>query len=145
MRLDGWEKEFNAFIESRVNAPFVWGVHDCCLFANDSVFTLTGLDCAVFFRGRYDDAESAYKRMKEYSGGSVPECMEKFAEVYGFEEIGINYAGRGDVALCHVETHIGGILPTLGVVDGSGKILIAGRKGLNSFKKSTGERFWKIG
>ncbi len=145
MRLDGWEKEFNAFIESRMHTAFEWGVHDCCLFANDSVLTITGVDCAEFFRGKYSDADSAYKRMKEYSGGSVPECMEKFAEEYGFEEVGINYVGRGDVALCHVQTHIGGILPTLGVLDGSGKILIAGRKGLNSFKKSSGERFWKIG
>jgi hypothetical protein len=145
MRIDGWEKEFNAFIESRMHTPFEWGVHDCCLFPIDGVRLITGIDCAEFFRGKYDNQESAYKRMKEYCGGSVSETMEKVAKEYGFKEVDINFAGRGDVALCYVQTHIGGILPTLGVVDGSGKILIAGRKRLNSFKKSSGERFWKIG
>jgi len=143
-RLDGWEKDFNQFIADRMHFELVWGEHDCCMFVADSIKSITGTECAEYFRGKYSTQAGAYKKIKAYSGGGVAEMMDKIAEEYSLNEVGINYAGRGDVALCVVDTHIGDNVEVLGVLTGDGRIMIAGRDGLVANKKSVGVKFWKI-
>ncbi len=143
-RLDGWEKDFNQFIADRMHCELVWGKHDCCMFVADSIKSITGVECAVYFRGKYSTQAGAYKKIKSYAGGGVAEMMAKIAEEYSLNEIGINYAGRGDVALCVVDTHIGDNVEVLGVLTGDGRIMIAGRDGLVANKKSVGVKFWRI-
>lgn len=144
MRLDGWERRFNDLIDERMNCKLVWGEHDCCMFVADSVKAITGNECAGFSRGKYSNKIGAYRKLKEYAGGGISEMMNKIAEEYSLNEVGVNYAGRGDVALCVVDTHIGDDVEVLGVLTGDGRIMIAGRDGLVANKKSVGVKFWKI-
>ena len=53
-RADNWRTLLADFIESRRERPFVWGQHDCCLFAADWVALATGQDPAETHRGKYD-------------------------------------------------------------------------------------------
>lgn len=41
-----WRLHFDAFLASRLRAPFVWGVNDCAIFAADAVLAMTGQDPA---------------------------------------------------------------------------------------------------
>ena len=63
-----WRGRLDAFIAERMNTPFAWGVHDCCLFAADAVFVMTGDDPAAGLRGTYSDAASA-ARVLAANGG----------------------------------------------------------------------------
>lgn len=68
MRCKGWELVLIRFVESRHNTPFVWGQHDCCLFAADAVQAITGIDHAEPFRGKYSTAAGAARMLAQYHG-----------------------------------------------------------------------------
>jgi len=74
-RMQGWESKLDKFVESRHNARFEWGKHDCCLFACDAVKEITGEDPAYAFRGKYKDGVGAYELIKEYGGGGLEETL----------------------------------------------------------------------
>lgn len=50
-RAPDWRARLAALVEQRRAAPFVWGAHDCCLWASDAVLAMTGLDVAAPLRG----------------------------------------------------------------------------------------------
>ena len=61
-RLDDWQ----TLLADELSKPrsFSWGKNDCCLFAGDIVQTITGIDPAATFRGKYDTALGAIKEIK---------------------------------------------------------------------------------
>lgn len=59
---------FEALVRDRMNAPFKWGEHDCCLFAADAVLAMTGRDPAAAERGTYDSAAGALQLLAELGG-----------------------------------------------------------------------------
>jgi len=48
---DQWFAALDAYVLERSQAPFAWGVQDCCTFAADWVKTATGIDPMADFRG----------------------------------------------------------------------------------------------
>ena len=76
-RVDNWRTLLADFIESRRERPFVWGQHDCCLFAADWIALATGHDPAEWARGKYDSALSAHRLAAPYGGvgGLVSHCL----------------------------------------------------------------------
>lgn len=67
-RLNNWQSRFATLVSDRRNAPFVWGSHDCCLWAADAVQSITGRDFAKPFRGTYDSALTALQVLDEHGG-----------------------------------------------------------------------------
>ena len=103
MRYTGWEKILSGFVASRQGVPFVWGQHDCCLFAADAVQAMTGIDYAAPFRGRYGTATGAARMLAPYGGivGYVNSVLPS---------VSVAMAGRGDAVLIETETG-----PALGI------------------------------
>lgn len=58
-RLPDWQTRLAALVAQRMRHPFIWGVHDCCLFAADAVLACTGQDLAADLRGTYSTQAQA--------------------------------------------------------------------------------------
>lgn len=72
--------DFLSAAEARAYAPGVW---DCCLFPADWVLSLTGVDGAAPWRGRYD-SERGLARILIREGGIVG-VMQRGADLVGLE------------------------------------------------------------
>ena len=92
-RVPDWPLRLNAAIEAARNRPFVWGEHDCCLWAAYCVRLLTGVDHAAVWRGYYTDARGGLKLLAK-SGG-----VEALATAALGAPIAAKQAQRGDVVL----------------------------------------------
>jgi hypothetical protein len=103
-RLRDWQERLEALIASRIDAPFAWGVNDCCLFAADAVFAMTGHDPAADARGTYSDERSAMRVLRDMGG------LEGIASTRaGGEEISPMRARVGDVVLGKLDRECLGI------------------------------------
>lgn len=68
MRHQDWPQKLTQIIAEAERKPFVWGEHDCCLFAAAVVQELTGVDRAIGLRGTYDTAAKAKRVLKKRGG-----------------------------------------------------------------------------
>lgn len=58
----------NDFIGAQRDIPFQWGRQDCCLFAANWVWHVTGVDPAAAWRGMYEDEDGARAIWGAYGG-----------------------------------------------------------------------------
>jgi len=93
LRKETWPTDLAVFIESRMNAPFVWGIHDCTLFAADSALAITGVDPAESFRGTYNSQTGAARIIVEHGS------FRNLVNTYMGDEINPKMAQRGDWVL----------------------------------------------
>lgn len=140
MRAYDWQSKLAQVIKDYRNQAFQWGKKDCCLFVCDSIKALVGRDPAETFRGRYDTMEKAAELVREFCGGGVEELAEKMAERFGFVDIKVSFAQRGDVGL-FVDKKMG---PTLGVCIGSHFMFLLEEGGLVSIPNRMIVRAWRI-
>lgn len=112
MRFQNWPVLLAEFIESRREAAFQWGERDCCLFAADAVFAITGQDFGADYRGQYDSALGAHRIIND--AGGVPALVP-------FEEVDPGFAQRGDVVMLDQDgrdvlgVHLGSTIAAQGV------------------------------
>lgn len=133
MRLQNWQIHFEKFIADNRKAPFVWGKHDCCLFAANSVLAITGIDYAKDFRNSYDSAISAAKLIAEFGG------LDGVAsKLLNAQPVPVGYADVGDVLLASQEGR-----GLLAVCNGS-TMLAPGLDGLITLETYTALKTWKI-
>ena len=102
MRVNNWSGELYAFLDRASEEPFVWGSHDCCLFAVDAVRAVTGEDPARWFRGRYTTSSGAVRTLRRYLSNPPSERERLLEEVLvkvfsGFPQISEGFASRGDL------------------------------------------------
>ena len=147
MRIQNWESTLEAFIQSRLGTPFIWGENDCCLFACDAVALITGIDPAKTWRGKYNNRESALHLAQVRNCNSVYDIAKSMADEYGFQEQSPKMVTRGDI-ICHRSLNPQGLGQTLAVV-GSGVVYGPGDSGLITTKLDTIWNFthtkaWKI-
>lgn len=129
MRYQNWEGRLNDFFLSRIKYPFTWGQNDCALFSADAVLAMTGIDHAAQWRGKYDDAASATKIMKD--------GLESLVTL---PQVNINQAHRGDVVLINHRERL-----SLGVIDLSGmRAASAGELGLLFLPISSIMKAWSV-
>lgn len=132
-RLWDWPRRLASAIEASRAKPFVWGEHDCALFAAGVVHELTGQDFAAEFRGRYDSHAGAVALLGARGGLEVvvtaalgaPRALPRLAQ-------------RGDVVM--VDTDLG---PALGVCAG-GYAACAGPEGLQFVPMERWQRAWEV-
>ena len=139
-RLDDWPSRLAACIEAARCRPFVWGEHDCCLFACDCVAAMTGVDPAARFRGGYGDAAGARQALRRYGGGGLLETVARLARGHGCPELPPLSAGRGDLVLLPGR---GAGPDGLGVCVGA-RALVATPGGLRAVPARHWRRAWKI-
>lgn len=132
MRLQGWDVALAGIIKDRRDTPFVWGQHDCCLFAADCALAITGIDFAADFRGRYDSSAGAARLIAERGG-----FAQMITGLLG-DEIPLNFASRGDVVMID---HNG--RPALAVCMGA-YLVAAGHDGLVRVSTADGVAAWRV-
>ena len=117
-RFEDWPARLVPLISDRLTAPFCWGTHDCALFACDAVLAMTGTDLAADFRGRYDSAIGAARRLRELGFRDLQDVATAFAAKHGIAQIASpRFAQRGDVGLILDES---GALGALAICSGDG-------------------------
>lgn len=67
-RLVDWEFRLDALVRQAHREPFAWGRRDCCLWAADATWALTGMDPAADVRGTYDDERGALRVLQRLGG-----------------------------------------------------------------------------
>ncbi len=93
MRHPQWTTRLPETLKNTINRPFVWGEHDCCLFASDCVIAVCNFDPCERIRGRYKTKTGAFRVLqKEF--GTLDGAVSRF-----FDEIPTNEAGRGDIVM----------------------------------------------
>lgn len=118
MKHPDWQIRLINVIKAAEERPFLWGKHDCCLFAADCAQAMCGEDFAASLRGTYDTANGA-KRVLLTSGGSLEKVIARH-----LDEVPVKLAQRGDIAVV-----MSGGNRCAGVVFG-GAVLVPGECGL---------------
>ena len=142
-RKHSWPEDLHAFIESRVGAPFAWGMNDCCLFSADAIQSMTVVDVAAEFRGKYTDEASAMAIIKTVTGGAtVEDAANHAATKYGLQALpSVLFAQRGDLLL-YSDPQTG---LSLGIVYHNGKDgLFVGAKGLHRLPIKKCAKAWRV-
>ncbi|WP_251854232.1 DUF6950 family protein [Enterobacter asburiae] len=93
MKHPDWHNRLIAVIRAAEKRPFLWGEHDCCLFAADCAEAMTGDNFADGWRGTYDSETGAKKALLR-GGGSLEKVLAKY-----LAEVPVKMAQRGDIAV----------------------------------------------
>ena len=93
MKHPDWHNRLIAVIRAAEKRPFLWGEHDCCLFAADCAEAMTGDNFADGWRGTYDSVTGAKKALLR-GGGSLEKVLAKY-----LDEVPVKMAQRGDIAV----------------------------------------------
>lgn len=93
MKHPDWHNRLIAVIMAAEKRPFLWGEHDCCLFAADCAEAMTGENFADGWRGTYDSETGAKKALLR-GGGSLEKVLAKY-----LDEVPVKMAQRGDIAV----------------------------------------------
>lgn len=93
MKHPDWHNRLIGVIRAAEKRPFLWGEHDCCLFAADCAEAMTGDNFANGWRGTYDSETGAKKALLR-GGGSLENVLAKY-----LDEVPVKMAQRGDIAV----------------------------------------------
>lgn len=99
MRIEGWERRLNDYLEKVRNELFNWGTCDCLIFASDVAVICTGIDPMnkknntdpETIRGLYQTKKEAVELIRKFRK-STPDIMDVH-----FVRKHVNFAGRGDI------------------------------------------------
>lgn len=93
MKHPDWHNRLITVIRAAEKRPFLWGVHDCCLFAADCAEAMSGVNYAADWRGTYDSETGAKKALLR-GGGSLEKVLAN-----NLDEVPVKLAQRGDIAV----------------------------------------------
>ena len=146
-----WQTRFDAWLGDAARAGFKWGENDCCMSAANAVLACTGTDLAEPWRGRYETAAGAVKRLRA-AGMNPRRLIENMAAGiaadFSLAEIPPTYAQALDVAFLPMES-TGGLDGVLSVCDGQTFIVFTPEDGLTRLSflyaaRLPGARAWRI-
>lgn len=72
---DNWQSRLSQLIETRRDAPFVWGTHDCTLWAFAALEAVYGVDLGEPYRGRYTTPQGAVRVLKRIAKAENPAAL----------------------------------------------------------------------
>lgn len=101
MRIEGWEKSLDIYIQETSKKVFEWGKCDCLLFVSDACVITCGVDPMSkkiptdpkTIRGMYHDKETATELIKKYR-----KTKQAIMDLH-FQRVNVGFAQRGDVVL----------------------------------------------
>lgn len=109
VRTQTWRAALADHIDRCRAAPFVWGKHDCALFAAGAVKAMTGTDLARGLRGKYRSAGSAAVLIKKHGFGSLGDLVAS-----RLPEVAPAFAMRGDLAIIRDDDGLAALAVVLG-------------------------------
>ncbi|MCF6304406.1 MAG: hypothetical protein L3J33_03435 [Rhodobacteraceae bacterium] len=121
----------SAVIDAAVGCSFVWGEHDCTLFAARCADAVWGGDIESKHRGKYKTLRGANGRISRHGG------LIAGLEGEGFVEISPAFAQRGDIAIVRQDGR-----DALGVVF-NGKIAATSLQGLVFVPVNKAQGVWR--
>jgi hypothetical protein len=68
MRHPDWPERLAAVVSTHRHDPFVWGTHDCAMWAFRVTAAITDTDPGAAYRGQYDDALGAARILQQIGG-----------------------------------------------------------------------------
>lgn len=92
-KLPDWQARLDLFVATSARRPFVWGDHDCALYAAAACDAQIGIDFAAPFRGRYSSLEEGLKLLQD--AGFADHVALAAANL---QEIPVAFAQVGDIA-----------------------------------------------
>lgn len=95
VRAHDWEERLACYLDLCSERPFLWGQHDCALFAAGAIKAMTGVDPAADFRGKYDDARGAAAALRELGSGTLYHTVCSWLG----QPKPISLAHRGDIVM----------------------------------------------
>ena len=130
-RIDNWV--FILANELKKPRTFIWGQEDCCLFSANIIKSITNIDIAKKFRGKYKTKLGAFKLIKKFGYNNLIECVDTEIQKYGFKKIHKNLAQKGDVITKKIDNDeiIGIMLDDVGVFLHKNTYSYTKRKDLN--------------
>lgn len=134
-RYPDWPERLSRYLASVKARPFVWGEHDCCLFAADALLAMTGIDTAARWRNRYSTSIGAGRVLKLEGFDSLEAAI---TDAIGQSEPNLMLASRGDVALVRNAGN-----PAAGIVFGRG-VYVPGESGLLCLSRDTIIHLWRV-
>lgn len=146
-RCKHWDVEaFHDFLVANQKAPFVWGSHDCALFAANAIQSYTGVDIADDFRGLYSNQSGAFGLIHAITGGSTVEDAAAWcAAKHGLIEWEYPLcAQRGDLAIVHQSVPNQQDRIVAGVIHLGGDFVTVGESGLLRFPITAVRRSWSV-
>lgn len=141
-----WPERLDAALRTSHARRFAWGEHDCCTFACDTVLAMTGTDLMASLRGRYQDALSAARLLRQTAGAGLEAVARLQCNQYWQPEVPPRQAQRGDLVLADVITLDGLRAEALGIVALDGRCaLFAALDGLQALPLLACRIAWRIG
>ncbi len=148
----GWEDRLAQYLLDCTQLAFVWGMHDCALFAAGAVQAMTGHDLGAIFRGQYNDALGAERALRNYlkvhhvalrQEDSALEMViwDLLYVVHDCEKIKQSgFISRGDIIVIDVpETGI-----AIGVCDGVNMLAVRVEGGLTNLPREAVRYGWRL-
>lgn len=140
-RFEHWPSLLSSFLDSRRQARFTYGAHDCCLFVADALKVITGVDFAADFRNRYSSEFGALRRMREYcADATVDAVAERVFSAHGLPLISPARAQRGDVLALSLARE--GMVLSFIALDGMP--VIAAERGWGISERAYALKAWKV-
>lgn len=139
-RKQNWQVLLHDYLRACRAREFQYGSFDCCLFVCDAIESMTGVDVAAPFRGRYQSRKQAFRALENYAGcASVRTVTERVTGDHGMPEVSPSLAQRGDVVLIPRAHDY-----SLGLVSLCGDILAAAAVGFEHAPLSLAIRAWRV-
>jgi hypothetical protein len=95
IRHPDWFDRLQTYLDTVAEKPFLWGEHDCALFAASAVQRMTGVDPAEAFRNLYDSELGARKALREVGQGTLLKTAKHW---FGAPK-SVYFAKRGDLVM----------------------------------------------
>ena len=100
-----WVTKLMDFIQEVKDKPFEWGKWDCCIFADEALYRISGKRVIPDGIKGWATEEEAQKTIKAY-GKTLGNSLNKAAKKAGMKEIDLPYLSTGDLVL--MKTEVGG-------------------------------------
>ena len=146
VRFGDWEVRLARYLAENESRPFAYGDWDCALFVCGAIESMTGVDPAQWFRGRYHSRAEARGAMLEYCGTArIGAFFALMAASFAMSEVPVLMGRRGDMVLVeHDGRRSLGIL----AMDGMRCIIVgesvSGKAGLGFVTLNHAVRAWRV-
>ena len=133
-----WVTKLMDFIQEVKYKPFEWGKWDCCIFADEALYRISGNRVIPDEIKGWETEEEAQKTIKAY-GKTLCNSLNKAAKKEGMKEIDLPYLSTGDLVL--MKTEEGGEIA--GICDGNW-LFAPTDDGLTNKRLDMALRAWRI-
>jgi hypothetical protein len=103
VRFPDWEERLGVYLARVEEEPFVWGTHDCAIFAAACIYAQTGVDLVEDIRGTYDSQVGAAQILRDKAEGTLLRTLKAWLG----DPVPVPFAKRGDIVMRDTTDRIG--------------------------------------